>query len=449
MPETSGARRPAAEVIGSVSRRRALSLLGTLAAGATATACGAIPRRRRPAETAPAAAAGAAERMAASGGAIRVNVSSREPATTISATGPWRLTDAGGSVLAGGPAGEVWSLRLEGGRLRAVHEDGRATALAAGPLILRPLDGDAFATLGGKRWRGELHVVAGDSSPIVVNRLPLEDYLRGVVPLEIGTDRVSDRAAVQAQAVAARSYAVMRLANPSRPYDVFATVDDQVYGGVEAEREWSDEGVASTRGLVLSYGGEVVSAPYHSTCGGRTAETTEVWRGAGAPYLQSVSDAVVGGSGHYCEISPRFRWTESWTASALRETVSRYVGRYASVPLDGLGTIRDLEIVDHTPTGRVATLAITTSTGRYRLERNEIRFVLRNARGAILNSTYFSLETDRAADGALRTLTARGGGYGHGIGMCQWGAIGRARAGQDFREILRTYYPGTTVAAAD
>jgi stage II sporulation protein D len=305
-----------------------------------------------------------------------------------------------------------------------------------------------MVTLGGKRYRGELHVVPGEGGPLVVNRLPLEDYLRGVVPLEIGTDRPGDAAAVQAQAVAARSYAVMRLANPSRPFDVFATVDDQVYGGVEAERDWSDRGVVSTRGLVLSYDGAVVSAPYHSTCGGRTAEATEVWRGTGAPYLRSVSDA--GGAGRaYCEASPRFAWTERWTADTLATTVARHLGRYATIPAGGVGAIRAVEIEDRTPSGRVGTLALVTSTGRYRLVGNEVRFVLRRAGGEILNSTYFSIESERGGDGALRALTATGGGYGHGIGMCQWGAIGRARAGQDFRDILRTYYPGTTVASVD
>ena len=431
-----------------VTRRRALGLLATLAAGASAAACGAIPRRTR--EPAVPRVRGAAAGRVEGAGAIRVNLSSRGGASSISATGGWRLHDGdSSSTLVGGGAGDRWRIQLDGGRLRAVHDDGRASARPDGPLILRAVDREDFVTLEGKRYRGELHFHPGEAGPIVVNRLPLESYLRGVVPLEIGTGRGTDTAAVQAQAVAARSYALMRLATPSRPWDVMSTVDDQVYGGVEAERDWADYGVSSTQGLVLAYDGRVVSAPYHSTCGGRTAETTEVWRGAGQPYLQSVSDAVAGGSGHYCEISPRFRWTESWTRAALGTTVSRHIGRYASVPSRGLGTIRDLEIEDHTPTGRVGTLAIVTSTGRYRLVRNEIRFVLRDAGGAILNSTYFSLETDRGADGALRKLTVQGGGYGHGIGMCQWGAIGRARAGQDFREILRTYYPGTTVAAAD
>jgi len=82
------------------------------------------------------------------------------------------------------------------------------------------------------------------------------------------------------------------------------------------------------------------------------------------------------------------------------------------------------------------------------LQGNDVRYVLRTSGGELLNSTYFSTEVTSGPDGKLSRLTIRGYGYGHGVGMCQWGAIGRARAGQDFRTILRTYFPGTSVARA-
>jgi stage II sporulation protein D len=97
----------------------------------------------------------------------------------------------------------------------------------------------------------------------------------------------------------------------------------------------------------------------------------------------------------------------------------------------------------------VASLVITTSKGTYHLRGNDIRFVLRLPHGAILNSTYFQIEDERVRDGIVTSLTLRGRGNGHGVGMCQWGAIGRARAGQDYRTIIRTYYPGTLLASVD
>jgi stage II sporulation protein D len=90
-----------------------------------------------------------------------------------------------------------------------------------------------------------------------------------------------------------------------------------------------------------------------------------------------------------------------------------------------------------------------TTRGNYLVRGNDVRFVLRSPSGTILNSTYFTAAVTPGPDGEVGTLTLNGGGYGHGIGMCQWGAIGRARAGQDYKTILTTYYPGTTVGRID
>ena len=106
--------------------------------------------------------------------------------------------------------------------------------------------------------------------------------------------------------------------------------------------------------------------------------------------------------------------------------------------------MNDVQVVSHTASGRVRTLAVTTDAGRAELQGNDIRFAIRTVGGAILPSTYFSVEPEYR-DGVVSRVTLRGQGNGHGVGMCQWGAIGRARAGQSFRTILGTYYPGTTV----
>jgi len=245
-----------------------------------------------------------------------------------------------------------------------------------------------------------------------------------------------------------RSYAVARLGNTSRAYDVTATTTDQVYGGVDAENAIADAAVAATNGLVLTFNGRVVSAPYHSTCGGTTAAPDEIWRSESEPYLQRVSDRIPGTDRYYCEIAPRFRWERSWRADSLTAIVERYLRSYAQVPPGPVGEVRRVAVDGETPSGRVAALWIETSSGRYRLRGNDIRYVLRSPSGELLNSTYFSPEVVRSSDGRLARLTVRGRGYGHGVGMCQWGAVGRARAGQDFRTILGTYFPGTTVARA-
>jgi stage II sporulation protein D len=200
---------------------------------------------------------------------------------------------------------------------------------------------------------------------------------------------------------------------------------------------------------VLRYNGRVVDAPYSSTCGGSTAEAAEVWRDPGAPYLKRVSDRVGQSTRYYCDIAPRYRWTAQFTGDALTATLARYLKNYASVPASGPGRARALEITERTPSERVAALRVTTERGTYVLRRNDIRFVLRTPSGEILNSTYFSVVARHDPDGFISALTLSGRGYGHGIGMCQWGAIGRSRAGQSFRSILATYYPGTTVGPVE
>src|SRR5207244_3797133 len=130
----------------------------------------------------------------------------------------------------------------------------------------------------------------GDSGVVVVNWVRMDDYLAGVVPLELGRHSAADSAAFQAQAVTARSYAFIKIGEEtSRPYDITGGVLDQVYGGADAENAIASRAVESTRGLLLLFAGRVVNAPYHSTCGGSTSAAGEVWRTPSEPYLLSVS----------------------------------------------------------------------------------------------------------------------------------------------------------------
>ena len=304
--------------------------------------------------------------------------------------------------------------------------------------------GDGFATFRGKRYRGEVVIVPVDSGRLVVNRLSMDSYLRGVVPLEIGNRTAAEFAAVQSQAVAARTYAYKHL-NGTRAFDMYSTVQDQVYGGVDAEKPQSDSAITTTADVVVLYNGQPISTPYHSTCGGSTAAVTEVWYNQpDEPYLRPVSDRIPGSDHFYCDPSPRFAWTQSYDAAGLRAVMEKYLAAYTNAPKSGLGKITDIREDGRTPSGRIKALSVQTESGTYSLRGNDIRFVLRDPKGAILNSTYFSFQASKA-NGEVSGLNIDGRGYGHGIGMCQWGAIGRARAGQNFRTILETYYPGTTI----
>ncbi len=365
----------------------------------------------------------------------------------LTSAGAWQLyAEDGRTAVALTQPGERWVLEREGGVVRARREDSRPVTGRERTVIARPLDSDGQITLGARRYRGELLITATPQGLTVVNRLNMDDYVKGVVPLEIGTSAAADAAAVEAQAVTARSYAFTHLESGNRLFDLRATVADQVYGGAGVETRVGNVAVEGTSGLVLLYGGQVVNAPYFSTCGGSTAEPQDVWRTGAEPYLKRVSDQIPGTSRFYCDGAPKFRWTRTYSREALRETVARYVAGLSNG--GSVSSVKSVRVTDVTPAGRVATLEIATDRRTLSLHGNEMRSALRLPGGEILYSTYFSVDAVTGRDG-VESLTLNGGGNGHGVGMCQAGAIGRARAGQDFRTILRTYYPGTIVGTIE
>lgn len=380
---------------------------------------------------------------------IRVLVGSAAYRAAPEGDGAWEVRDAWGRVHARGTGRPDWIIERRDLRTRVVFPGGvRATAWSDEPFVLVADPASGMVAWNARRYRGTLAFVAVDTAILVVNHVALESYLRGVVPLELGVRSPNESAALQAQAVAARSYAVVRRREgAARRYDLTGNAFDQVYGGVDAEHPLADEAIAATAGLVLTYGGRVVRAPYHSTCGGQTVPASEAWSGgADEPWLRGVRDTPPGSDRPWCAISPRFHWERTFDRRALDEAVARYVRAHAGAGATAAGGVRGVRVAGRTRSGRVAALALETDAGSVQLRGTELRATLRSARGEILNSTYFSPEPVVGRDGRLMQLTLRGTGNGHGVGMCQWGAIARARAGHDVRAILAAYYPGTTVA---
>ena len=388
---------------------------------------------------------------AGEGRRVRVALHANATRVRLGGGGAWRLQTRGESSLLRASATEIVTLEAQGGRIRGVTSSGIASRWHDGT-VTAVTDGGGFVAYDGRRYRGTIAITPRENgSMLVSNVLPMEQYLRGVVPQEIGPRTDAEFAAVAAQAVAARTYAYAKLRlTGSRPYDFAATVDDQVYGGVGAESPIADRAVRETRGRVLKYQGRLAEAPYSAVCGGSTAAQPEVWTHKGdEPYLKPVSDRIPGTDRYYCDIATRFEWTRQYGASELVTVLERYLRDHVPVTTGSVGYPQLLAVEERTATNRVARLAIVTDRGRYVLRGNAIRFVLRTSGGAILNSTYFSVASEVGRDGRLSRVTLTGRGNGHGIGMCQWGAIGRARAGQDYRTILRTYYPGTTIGQVD
>lgn len=371
---------------------------------------------------------------------VRVGLRFAEREVEITAAGGLRMFDAltGERISETPPAGllraseDRGSIRFDGATVPLPDRTGpvRLEAPGGGPLVV---DGVAY--------RGRLELLAAAEGGVtVVNILPLEEYLLGVVPLEIGPRTPVELAAVQAQAIAARTYAVAHLGGHTEVgFDLYGTVADQAYGGVNAERPEATDAVRSTAGRILTYGGLPIRAYYHSTCGGSTAAVDEVMDRPPAPYLRSVSDRAPDGS-DWCSISPRYRWTGEWSRQALNGQVLEEIARMFGSQVSEAGPIENLVVLEQTESGRVRSVAFRGPGSELVLERLDIRFALRDAEGRILGSTDFDVQSSPGGG-----VLIHGRGFGHGAGMCQWGAIARARAGQSSEEILATYYPGAVL----
>ncbi|MBN2566383.1 MAG: SpoIID/LytB domain-containing protein [Candidatus Eisenbacteria bacterium] len=343
--------------------------------------------------------------------------------------------------------GDEWTFRASPSRLRGANGSG-SFDIDAGTVRLTPT-GPWPVVYDGVKYRGELELyLDGAGGLAVVNVVDLESYLRGVVPKEIGPRPEIEIEAVKAQAVAARTYAVASWGKrEDGDFDVFSTVADQVYGGRDVENDVCDRAISETAGVVATYDGVPVYAYFFANCGGKTAARDDVWELPAEPYLTSVDDRGRGSNGKpFCRDGSRHTWTVEWTGAELESAVREALPNVASTPVSGsVGRVEGLRVTGRTSSGRVKWLEVRTDAGTYRVFGDKVRWLLRRPEGGILWSAWFDLDVDMRG-GRVASLRAEGRGYGHGVGMCQHGAIGMARAGYGFEEILRHYYKGVELA---
>ena len=374
---------------------------------------------------------------------IRVGLAVGVPSATVGGGAPLVVSDPAGSRLAVIPGGERWQVAIGGVGIVTTSPAGGASSPADAIVITGAESGDPVQ-VNGRPYRGTVQVLRAAGGITVVNRLPMDLYLLGVVSAEMGRRNLAEHEALRAQAVVSRTYAHRNLRRwNAQGFDLYASVSDQVYGGLTAETPEGVEAVQATRGRVLTYGGAPIDAFFYSTCGGRTAEGTEVFRAANRPYLRSIADVAEDGAA-YCAISPRFHWREEWSAAALLATLRRTLPEVSGTPAGRVTAVRDVRVAYRTASGRVGELAVALPGGEVRIDGPRVRSVLRTPRGDLLRSSAFQLTVTGAGQGVTR-LVAEGGGAGHGVGFCQWGAVGRSRAGQDYQRILSAYYPGARI----
>ena len=376
---------------------------------------------------------------------LRVGLAVGRDSVALGGDGELVLTEDGARPTPVGTiaAGTRWWVVPDTGGVRLVRPDGTRSP-RLGRVIAVNLSERRFVMVNGRRYRGRAAVYRDAVGVTAVNVVPLEGYVAGVIGHELGPRRPEEAEALLAQAIVSRTYALRNRGRwTTLGFDAQSDVRDQTYLGVAAETPAVWEAVRRTGGRVLRYRGELIDAYYHSTCGHRTVPAEDAFRTVGhRPYLRSVSDAA-GGGRYYCQQSPRFRWREEWDGTELRAILSRTLAPRADFAAGGMPRVRDVAVTRTTRSGRVSELRIAFARGDVRVPGYEVRDVLRRP-DRPLWSAAFQVQVTRSA-GEVTRLVAAGAGSGHGVGMCQWGAIGRARAGQDHGRILGTYYPGTRV----
>lgn len=285
-----------------------------------------------------------------------------------------------------------------------------------------PTDGETLALRAGdtrKRYRGTLSVALDDGRRALrlVNTVPLEPYVASVVASEYPFTEIEG---AKAQAVLARTYA-LRAHDPARPFDITDDTGSQVYGGADAETAVSRAAAEATRGEVLVYGGALAEATYYSCSGGHTASNEDVWNGNPVPYLRGRPDP-------YDRACPDHRWTTTAAASGVLRALS---GRFG-------GGVSGFEIAARAADGRVTRVRLLGADRT--VSGNEFRSAVNAALGArMVRSTHFTAER------AGSRYRFDGRGFGHGVGMSQYGARGQALQGRSYRDVLAFYFAGTDV----
>jgi len=388
---------------------------------------------------------GTAPELSSSERQIRVQLAEGVAAVQIVVDGPWELRDGNGRVLAS-DAQLPFSYRIEpladGPRgFRAGPPDSVWNVEA---LEIVPLAGTVTVRFPDAREAATVHgsvrcVATGSNGTDVINCVDMEDYLKGVVGSEMPDTFAPE--ALRAQAIAARTYAFYQrnTVGRSRSYDVRADQSSQVYGGVACERRTprAVEAVEATRGIVCTWEApdrqRIFCAYYSSMCGGVSQSAENLGKGDTAgPLRGGVSCEYCSGAAS-CEWGPQ-RWSKDVVTTRLRSRFPR---------LREIGRIEKVYVVETTPDGRPTRIAVEDADGRGDVLRAEEFRLAVDPTGRLFRSTRFRVGVDR--DGVT---FSDGRGYGHGVGLCQWGAQDMARRGATAGRILAHYYPGCRLALA-
>ncbi|MBD3379929.1 MAG: SpoIID/LytB domain-containing protein [Candidatus Omnitrophica bacterium] len=346
---------------------------------------------------------------------VRVLIVSGRGEARIGPGIPFKVTDlSGGNVLMEDKKPlKSMAVRTEEGDLLFGER-----LLPSAAVKLTPLKGQGIG-VNGVLYRGDIIIRNNDGSLECINELGIEEYLRGVLPEEVYAYWPSS--ALKAQAIASRSFAAYRaLRSSRRAYDLRHDARSQVYGGMKAENMRTTRAVMDTNGKVLSYDGKVFPAYFSACCGGYRESSASLWGEELEP--------LKGGRCIWCRFSPVFRWREDISKDFIAGEM-RKAGY-------GVERVDSLKAFERDSSGRPAYIEISSAKRKVKVGTEDFRIMVGQD---LLKSSLFRMrETDDK-------VIFHGRGWGHGVGMCQWGAFGMSMFLRSTGNILKTYYPGTEI----
>ena len=355
---------------------------------------------------------------------LRVGLLEKQADVLISASVAAELVDERGRKLLTIQPLESWYARAEGSGVQAMGPKGQSVVVPGGLRLQAGTTQGIPLVFAKTRWyRGALELKPSEGGLSVVNVLPVEQYLYGVVPAEMPRSWPAE--SLKSQAVAARSYAMAnRGKHRSRGFDLCSTDDCQVYGGAASEAGSTNMAIDATRGEVVMFGGKVIPAYFHSSSGGYTENSEDVWMKK-LPYIRAVPD--------FDQKSPHYTWYKQIGTGDLAAGLGR-----AGV---NIGRILQVKPLSRSYSGRVKELHVVGTEGSKVVSGETFRVA------AGLASTLFNVAP--VGEGAPTEFSFAGRGWGHGLGLSQWGARRLAETGYNYRQILSHYYPGVQLGRAD
>lgn len=289
-------------------------------------------------------------------------------------------------------------------------------------LLIRPKS-NAMVMIDGRHFRGDIELARGLQDRLaVINSIGLEDYIKGISIREIS--HYWPTQALKAQVIAFRSFALYKMEeNKAKDYDVTSDIYSQVYSGKAAERYRINNAVDQTKGIILTYQGKVLPAFYHATCAGNTEDASLLWNIDLAP-LKGVTCG-------FCKESPHYSWHYDLSLQEAQDTLAK-----EGFKLKG---IEGIEILGKDKSGRIADLKIISAKKDLKISAKDFR----NTLGPnVVKSANFSVKI------IDNDMVFEGLGWGHGVGLCQWGAYFMAKQGYNYEQILKYYYPGCEITSS-